>query len=166
MYIQKCRQLNILPLSARFDFLDILFFYKITRGLVPVELPPYLTPYIDNRRLRSCHLDYLCYSCSIAPHSSSGAFTQSFFYRTHLMWNRIPLSIREIDRLDVFKVKLRAYMWTQIVSDIAEDFNDASVEYSDDWWEVRLLCIVKGVYIANWLVWLNFYYIIQSVLCS
>ena len=33
MYIQKCRQLNILPLSTRFDFLDILFFYKVTRLL-------------------------------------------------------------------------------------------------------------------------------------
>ena len=116
MYIQKCRQLNILPLSARFDFNDILFFYKVTHGLVPVELPPYLTPYIDTRRLRSCHLDYLCYTSSIAPHNSRGAFAQSFFYRTHLKWNRIPLLIREIDSFVEFKAKLRTLLWTQFDS--------------------------------------------------
>ena len=116
MYIQKCRQLNILPLSARFDFNDILFFYKVTHGLVPVELPPYLTPYIDTRRLRSCHLDYLCYTSSIAPHNSRGAFAQSFFYRTHLKWNRIPLLIREIDSFVEFKAKLCTLLWTQFDS--------------------------------------------------
>jgi hypothetical protein len=32
MYVQKCRQLNFLPLSARFDFLDLLFFLKLCVG--------------------------------------------------------------------------------------------------------------------------------------
>ncbi len=122
MYIQKCRQLNFLPLSARFDFLDILFFYKVIHGLVPVELPPYLVPYIDNRRLRSCHLDHLCYTSSITPHSGCGAFARSFFYRTHHRWNRIPLSIREIDSLNEFKIKLSTFLWTQI--DFTEDLDD------------------------------------------
>ena len=130
MYIQKCRQLNFLPLSARFDFLDILFFYKVVYGLVPVELPPYLTPYIDNRRLRNCHLDYLCYTCSITSHGGCGAFVSSFFYGSHLMWNRIPISIREIDGLNEFKTKLCMFIWTQI--DYTEDLDDEYMGYGID----------------------------------
>ena len=142
MYIQKCRQLNILPLSIRFDFLDILFFYKVTRGLLPVELPTYITPHIDSRRLRSCHLDYLCYTSSITPRSSHGAFAQSFFYRTVLKWNRIPLSIREIERLGEFKVKLRAFLWTQIILDSEDDFISDDVE--SVWGKFG--CLVRAVY--------------------
>ena len=124
MYVQKCRQLNFLPLSARFDFLDILFFYKVVRRFVPVEIPPYLSPHVDNRRLRNCHLDHLCYSCSITPSSDSGAFARSFFYRTHLMWNRIPITIREIMELNDFKDKLCKYLWTQTqLCDHADDDN-------------------------------------------
>ena len=30
------------------------------------------------------------------------------------MWNRIPISIREVDELNDFKAKLCKYLWTQI----------------------------------------------------
>ena len=49
---------------------------------------------------------------SITSHGGCGAFARSFFYRTHLMWNRIPLSIREIDGLNEFKTKLCTFIWT------------------------------------------------------
>ena len=110
-----------MPIAERFDFLDLLFFYKIVKGLVPIELPPYLLQYQGNSRLRSSHLDRLSFVSSIIPHTSTNAFARSFFFRTHTKWNHIPLSIREIDSLMEFKSKLTKYMWENIMSEISTD---------------------------------------------
>ena len=113
-YIQKCRQLNIMPIEDRFDFLDLIFFFKIVKGLIPVDLPPYLTPYQGTSRLRSCHLDDLCFVSSTLPRASTNAFAKNFFYRTHTKWNHVPYEVREINSLSEFKSKLTAYMWEKI----------------------------------------------------
>ena len=128
-YIQKCRQLNIMPLTDRFDFLDILFFYKVVKGIVPVELPPYLIRYEGNTRLRSSHLDHMCFVSSVTPRSTNNAFTRSFFFRTHTKWNHIPLSIREIDSISEFKHKLTKHMWKVIMTEVNDDVMELS---SDD----------------------------------
>ncbi len=120
-YIQKCRQLNIMPIAKRFDFLDLLFFYKIVKGLVPIELPPYLIQYQGNSRLRNSHLDRFSFVSSIIPRTSTNAFAKSFFFRTHTKWNHIPINIREIDSLTEFKSKLTKHMWENIMSEISTD---------------------------------------------
>ena len=120
-YILKCKELNIMPIADRFDFLDLIFFFKVVKGLVPVELPPYLSLYQGNTRLRSSHLDKLCYISSLSPQTATNAFAKSFFFRTHTKWNHIPLSIREIDSLTEFKSKLTKYMWENIMSEILTD---------------------------------------------
>ena len=123
LYVQKCRQLNLLPLSERFNFLDLVFFFKVLRGLVPVELPPYITPYIGSSRLRSSHMDHLCFVCSISPRSANGAFGKNFFYRTHCNWNYLPLDIKGIVSIDEFKSALLKHMWKAILrnNDIEND---------------------------------------------
>ena len=128
-YIQKCRQLNIIPMSDRFDFLDLIFFYKIIKGLIPVELPPYITQYVGVSRLRSSHMDHLCYVSSITPRSANNAFGRSFFYRTLNRWNHIPLCIREIDNINEFKSSLLKHMWKVILSNI--DDSDVMFENID-----------------------------------
>ena len=123
LYIQKCKRLNILPISERFEFLDILFFFKIVRGLVPVELPSYITPYMGSSRLRSSHMDHLCFVCSITPKPSNGPFGKSFFYRTHCNWNHLPLDIKGIVSIEEFKSALLKHMWKAILrnNDIEND---------------------------------------------
>ena len=64
-YITKCRQANILPMHAKFDLLDLLFFYKVVNSLIPVALPYYLVLHNGVSRLRSTHLDHLCFKSSI-----------------------------------------------------------------------------------------------------
>ena len=126
-YIRKCRQLNLMPIADRFDFLDLLFFYKVVKGIVPIELPHYLTLYQGNSRLRSCHLDSLCYVSTITPRTDTNAFAKTFFYRTHTKWNHIPLDIREIDSVSEFKSKLSKHMWKSILLEAinAGDMNDS-----------------------------------------
>ena len=123
-YILKCKQLNIMPIADRFNFLDLIFFFKVIKGLVPVELPPYLTLYQGNTRLRSCHLDKLCYVSSLSPRSATNAFANSFFFRTHTKWNRIPLDIREIESITEFKSQLTVHMWKNIMSETQNEVSD------------------------------------------
>ena len=118
IYIRKCRQLRLLPLSKRFDFNDLVFFYKIIYKLIPVQLPYYLKFFDGNSRLRSCHLDELCLVSDIKPRTNERSPLQkSFFYRTHLLWNNIPLELRRIEHYQQFRSKLSKYLWDLIMTD-------------------------------------------------
>ena len=128
MYIQKCKQLNLLPIFDRFVFLDLVFFFKVVRGLVPVEFPPYVKPYLGSSRLRSSHMDHLSFVCSTTAKPSNGAFGKSFFYRirTHCNWNHLPLEIKQIVGVDEFKSSLLKHMWKSILSNFDID-NDGTM---------------------------------------
>ena len=121
-YISKCRLANLLPLSSRFDLNDILLLHKVVYELLPLELPSYLSFFTGQSRLRSCHLDRLAFVSSIVPTSSSNAFANSYFYRVHLKWNRIPLQIREISCPCSFKSRVIAFLWKEVLSDLDDVF--------------------------------------------
>ena len=125
-YIQKCRQLKIMPIEDRFDFLDLIFFFKIVKQHIPVNLPSYLQRFQGQSRLRNCHLDHLCFVSSITPQNSSNAFARNFFFRTHTKWNHIPLDIRVLESITEFKCKLSTYMWNKI----AQVDSDSELDYS------------------------------------
>ena len=108
----------------RFEFTDLIFFHKILHGLVQVNFPSYLHFYSGKSRLRFCHLDTLSLVCDIIPNCTASqdrttnAFANSFFYRTHLLWNKLPIDIRSIASPDDFKTKLKAHIWTKIQEDL------------------------------------------------
>ena len=109
VYIQKCREVCFLPLKKRFDFNDLILLYKIIYKLIPIQLPFYLQFFDGNSRLRSCHLDNLSLVSDIRPKSNTNKYytlQKSFFYRTHLLWNNIPIEIRCINQLQKFKSEL------------------------------------------------------------
>ena len=124
-YIQKCKQLKIMPIEDRFDFLDLIFFFKIVKRLVPVELPPYIVPYKGNSRLRNSHLDDLSFTSTIQPLSSTNAFARGFFFRTHTKWNHIPHNIREMNNIAEFKSNLTTHMWDKIMSALPSEVSDS-----------------------------------------
>ena len=119
-YIHKCRQLKIMPLEDRFDFLDLIFFFKIVKGLIKVELPSYLLFYDGDSRLRNSHLDSLSLVSSIIPRGENHIFAKSFFYRTHCKWNHIPFEIRQLSSTSEFKTKLSNHLWQEILSRAAD----------------------------------------------
>ena len=128
-YIRKCRQADVLPIYARFDLIDLLFFYKVVNKLIPVALPDYLVLHNGVSRLRSTHLDRLCFESSVHPNNMNNAFSKGFFYRAHLKWNRLPLDIRESQDLLLFRTKLRNYLWKSVM----EDATNEDDEFGNIW---------------------------------
>ena len=100
-------------MSQRFDFIDIVMLFKILNGLISINLPSYLHFFSGKSRLRFCHLDTLSLVSDILPNTTanhtSNAFANSFFYRSHLLWNRLPFDIRNINCIKRFKKRLNLY---------------------------------------------------------
>ena len=76
-------------------------------------------------RVRSAHLDPLSIISEVIPSgakssTSKRGFAHSFSYRTHLSWNRLPLSLREIVLPSEFKSKLIQIIWNQFVITTSE----------------------------------------------
>ena len=120
LYYVHCKQLNILPVRYRFDFHDLKLFHLIVYNISCIKLPTYLHLFEGRSRLRFTHLDHLSITSDIVPRQSNDTnskrgFKNAYFYRTHLLWNRLPLSIREIKRPSVFKVKLVEHIWAAFI---------------------------------------------------
>ena len=130
LYYLHCKQLNILPIKFRFDYHDLKTLHLIVNGFSCINLPDYLKFYNGSTRLRSSHLDHLSLVSNVVPRGSSlpnsrNSFANSFFYRTHLMWNRLPMSLREIIRPGVFKMELKKHIWDNIVFDTEDSFSSS-----------------------------------------
>lgn len=129
-YYKTCKQVNILPISFRFDFRDLLFFHSVFYSYSVTKLPDYLTRFAGSR-LRRSHYDSLSIVSSIMPRipqnlnslSSTLGISKSFFYRAHLAWNKIPFDIRDLGAPSKFKTALMNYLW-RIVSDLVKTESD------------------------------------------
>ena len=125
VYVQKCKNVDLIPLINRFELNDLLFFHKIIYGLIPVELPFYLSLYQGNSRLRSTHLDSLSVVSSIIPQSSTNCLAKTFFYRTHSLWNQLPFDVRSIAEPIKFKPNVIKFLWKKISTiDPDDSLND------------------------------------------
>ena len=138
LYLVHCRQLNILPIKFRFNFNDLKMFHSIVYGFSCVKLPDYIIPF-QGSRLRRCHLDSKSFISTIQPKSTGknfdsvirGTLFKSFFYRTHLLWNELPISLREIIRPSIFKSKLLDYIWNNSIKDEYKmSLNDSNNEFN------------------------------------
>ena len=125
LYHTHCKQLNILPIRYRFDYHDLKFVHSGVQGHSCVSLPEYIKPF-NGTRLRNSHLDSKCFVSEILPrnlYSSQNSastkpknFGNSYFYRAHLAWNKLPLCIREIENPAQFSTKLLEYIWKEIAT--------------------------------------------------
>ena len=117
MFFEKQKELNILPIRLKFVHNALTVFYKIVNKHVDVSMPEYIHK-VHPQALRftrtnanTIHCrDTSSYSCAILPNCN--AFRNSFFYRTMLLWNVLPIDIRNIDKISSFKIELTKYMWT------------------------------------------------------
>jgi hypothetical protein len=119
VYQGKLRELDLLPIEQRFVYGDLKLFYKIINKESCVVLPDYLelisTEEVmpgskdpEVRGLRTTHKDPLYFVCNIVDRVN--VFRHSYFYRTHLAWNRLPLSLRLIREYDSFLTELRKHL--------------------------------------------------------
>ena len=119
-YLQKCKELDILPIKVRFDLKDLIFFHEIFYGFSIIKFPEYLTLF-NGSRLRQCHWDNLSVCSNVQPRlpqnltsdNTNIGISKSFFYRAHLLWNNLPLTLRQIESPIKFKSKLIEYLWNQ-----------------------------------------------------
>ena len=129
-FFEKQKELNILPIRMKFIHNAITLFYKISNNLVTISLPHYiannlvtisLPHYIakahpeamryTRQNANTIHrLDTTTYCCSVLP--SCNAFKYSFFYSTMLLWNALPATLRQIDKVSSFKRELTKFLWT------------------------------------------------------
>ena len=133
-YVQKCRQVDLLPITKRFEYNDLVLFYKIVYNLISIQLPFFLKFYEGNSRLRSCHLDNLSLVSTLNPKNNvisdsnkNCPLYKSFHYRVHLQWNILPLEIRSLHSLSKFKTQLTKYLWNSTLDD-----NDSSFMGNED----------------------------------
>ena len=78
VFFEKQKELDILPIKLKFIYSDILLMYKIINGLIPINLPPYITLVTPNdvrHTRRNAPIedlsDYTTLQCSITPHCNA-----------------------------------------------------------------------------------------------
>ena len=114
-YIKKCKEINILPISKKFDLNDLVFFHKIINGFVETKLPDYVSKFTGESRLRNNHLDSDCYVCNInhSTNSSRSPIYRNFFYRVTFMWNKLSYEARSDPNINTFKSSVIEFLWSE-----------------------------------------------------
>ena len=49
---------------------------------------------------------------------SNSGFSNAYFYRSHLLWNRLPLSVRQISSANKFRIDLNRFIWNSEVASL------------------------------------------------
>lgn len=99
--------LHWLPVKSRIDFKILLLTYKALNGLAPNYIKDLLIPYCPSRQLRSQNAALL-----VKPRISKSTIGgRAFSYRAPLLWNSLPLYIRESDTLNTFKSRLKTFLF-------------------------------------------------------
>ena len=134
---------------------DLIFFHKVVNNLVPVALPHYLSFYMGGSRLRNCHLDSHSIVCSIIPRfsqqssRSNNPLTKSFFYRTHLLWNGLPLELRQKCCPSSFKSELIKHLWSSITNDELDSSLNSSSSSTNQLCNRYFLVVQFNMYSIN-----------------
>ena len=115
-YFDKLKRLNILPIDFKFQLNDMVMFHKIFYNFSVVKLPSFLLrqdgsndTYFQRQTRNFNDSDGLKIKCTIPPRVN--AFKDSFFYRSHILWNSLPWEIRNVQITDNFKAKLEQHLW-------------------------------------------------------
>ena len=58
--------------------------------------------------------------------TENNVFKNSFFYRTHILWNMLPLQLKIVENYELFKKELEGYLWDGIV-DLSTEASDCDV---------------------------------------
>lgn len=105
--------LHWLPVKFRIIFKTLLLTYKVLRGLAPSYLEELVIPYHPNRPLRSQNAGLL-----VVPRvSRSRMGGRAFSYQAPLLWNQLPVQVREADSIATFKIRLKTYLFEKAYYD-------------------------------------------------
>src|SRR4029434_1105548 len=100
--------LHWLPVTFRFDFKVLLLIYKALNGLGPSVIANSLVKYLPSRTLRLSSAVLL-----EGPSNSRKKIGHTAFVNyAPVLWNILPIDIREASSLNIFKRKLKTYLFT------------------------------------------------------
>ena len=136
-YRCRLKDLGLLPLRYHFILSDLVIFHKIFYNNYFVKLPSYfrlcntedrsrlrsnVVPpnYFDSQRstldlssMRALSSDNLSLKCTVEPRAP--AFKNSFFFRAHMLWNFLPITIRQETNQPTFKKLLILHLWDTLM---------------------------------------------------
>ena len=102
--------LHWLPVKYRIDFKILLFAFKSINGLAPSYLTDLVKRYDPPRALRSADQSLL------TPYPDLTLITRgdrAFAVAAPELWNNLPLHVKTAQSLDIFKSRLKTYLFSQ-----------------------------------------------------
>ena len=99
--------LHWLPIRQRIEFKILLQTWKILHGVAPCYLNELVRSYVPQRNLRSSNRLLLETQKTRVTYGN-----RAFFASAPDLWNRLPLELKTIDSLEVFKSKLKSYLFS------------------------------------------------------
>uniref|UniRef100_A0A3Q3K2M1 Reverse transcriptase domain-containing protein n=1 Tax=Monopterus albus TaxID=43700 RepID=A0A3Q3K2M1_MONAL len=104
--------LHWLPVKFRIEFKILLLTYKALNNKAPLYHKDLVEPYHPNRALRSQSAGLL-----VVPRvHRSRMGGRAFSYQAPLLWNQLPVSVREADTLSTFKIRLKTFLFDKAYS--------------------------------------------------
>ena len=104
--------LHWLPVKSRIEFKVVLLTYKALIGQAPSYLKELIVPYYPTRALRSQNAGLLV----VPKVSKSRMGARAFSYQAPLLWNQLPIWVREADTLSSFKSMLKTFLFDKAYS--------------------------------------------------
>ena len=130
-YLERLHILDILPMNTKLVLTDLSIFHRIIHRSINIVLPDYLKLFSPElSRLRRSHMDPLHFISNIKPRvvrrtkinndncpefENIKEFQNSYFYRAHLEWNKLPLTLRVVEDYGIFIDHLKKYIWTTLM---------------------------------------------------
>ncbi|XP_078025739.1 uncharacterized protein LOC144463847 [Epinephelus lanceolatus] len=99
--------LHWLPVKSRIEFKILLLTYKALNGQAPSYLRELIVPYYPTRTLRSENAGLLV----VPKVSKSRSGARAFSYQAPLLWNHLPVTVREADTVSTFKTRLKTFLF-------------------------------------------------------
>uniref|UniRef100_A0A8D3CNL5 Reverse transcriptase domain-containing protein n=1 Tax=Scophthalmus maximus TaxID=52904 RepID=A0A8D3CNL5_SCOMX len=104
--------LHWLPVKFRIEFKILLLTYKALNNQAPSYLTELLVSYYPNRSLCSVNAGLL-----VVPRvCKSRMGGRAFSHQAPLLWNQLPVCVRDADTLSTFKVKLKTFLFDKAYS--------------------------------------------------
>ena len=104
-------KLHWLPVRQRIQYKMLLITYKCYYNQGPDYLKDLLTKHVPSRKLRSENQKLLVPPDHFARLVAYG--DRAFVRAAPSLWNNLPLTLRSIEKVDIFKSNLKTYLFKQ-----------------------------------------------------
>jgi hypothetical protein len=97
LYMDRLKELKLLTLASRRKLLDLTFYFKCLYGQCDLNVLNYVDEIKSPYNLRNSELSYK------PRFARTNVLKFSYFHRTAVAWNALPLPIRQSNSIELFK---------------------------------------------------------------